>query len=280
MAAECDLAWTLLGQAPQGARDAELLRWSIGCEGETAIQLPWLRARMESGPAPALVVAMSAHRWRRRGSSFTARETLRLGFLALAGGTLLVSGLQLTGSRPDGLRRARAGAFVVPLQLFSSVLGFFTRDVVAGTGMGMLAGTWLSIGLVTLTSRRGRTSDALGLFLRSPASAMLRPSRPRPAASSCSCRPDHDRPALPSAHRDLSTHRKRHVGRRGGLYPASCFCGLEHLRRPGDGTRGRPRRQTLLPVLRMGGRAFGAPEGGLEGQLARVEHEAGVREQL
>jgi uncharacterized protein len=31
-------------------------------------------------------------------------------------------------------------AFVFPLQLVASILGFLARDVVAGTGMGVLAG--------------------------------------------------------------------------------------------------------------------------------------------
>ena len=44
-------------------------------------------------------------------------------------------------------------AFVFPLQLLTSVFGYLARDVVAGTAMGILSGTWLSIGLVLLTNR-------------------------------------------------------------------------------------------------------------------------------
>jgi hypothetical protein len=57
MAAECDMAWTLIGQAAQGARDAELLDVVRACEGETAIQLAWLRGRMKEAAPQALVVA-------------------------------------------------------------------------------------------------------------------------------------------------------------------------------------------------------------------------------
>jgi uncharacterized protein len=46
----------------------------------------------------------------------------------------------------------------------------------AGTGMEILCGTWLSIGLVTLTGEPGATSDALGLFLLLAAVAMLVPA--------------------------------------------------------------------------------------------------------
>jgi uncharacterized protein len=103
---------------------------------------------------------------------------LPLGFLALAGATLLVSGLQL-GWLADSQGKDVALvliAFVFPLQLLTSVFGYLGRDVVAGTGMGVLAGTWLSVGLVMLTSPAGSTSDALGLFLLLASVAMLVPA--------------------------------------------------------------------------------------------------------
>ncbi len=103
---------------------------------------------------------------------------LPLGFLALAAGTLLVSGLQLGWLEPQEGRSVALIllAFVFPLQLVASVFGYLGRDVVAGTGMGLLAGTWLAIALVTLTAPRpGATSDALGLFLLLAGAAMLVP---------------------------------------------------------------------------------------------------------
>lgn len=103
---------------------------------------------------------------------------LPLGFLALAGATLLVSGVQLDWLDPDQGKDVALVliAFVFPLQLTTCVFGFLGRDVVAGTGMGILAGTWLSVGLITLTSAPGSTSDALGLFLLIAAVAMLVPA--------------------------------------------------------------------------------------------------------
>jgi uncharacterized protein len=103
---------------------------------------------------------------------------LALGFLALAGATLLVSGLQLGWLDPPQGRQVALIliAFVFPLQLVTSVLGFLARDVAAGTGMGVLSGTWLSVGLITLTSPAGSTSDALGLFLLLAGVAMLVPA--------------------------------------------------------------------------------------------------------
>ena len=57
MACECDMAWTLVGQAAQGLRDQDLLEVVQACEGETAIQLKWLRTRMKQAAPQALVVA-------------------------------------------------------------------------------------------------------------------------------------------------------------------------------------------------------------------------------
>ena len=57
MAAECDLAWTMIGQAAQGARDHDLLEVVNGCEGETAIQLQWIKTRMKQAAPQVLVVA-------------------------------------------------------------------------------------------------------------------------------------------------------------------------------------------------------------------------------
>ncbi|MEV4199570.1 hypothetical protein [Micromonospora globbae] len=57
MAAECDICWTIVGQAAYGARDRELLAVVRRCEGETAMQLKWLRTRMKQAAPQALVVA-------------------------------------------------------------------------------------------------------------------------------------------------------------------------------------------------------------------------------
>jgi hypothetical protein len=57
MAAEADLAWTVIGQAAQGVRDRALLRVVEECEHETAMQLKWARSRMKEAAPQALVVA-------------------------------------------------------------------------------------------------------------------------------------------------------------------------------------------------------------------------------
>ena len=57
MATECDICWTMVGQAAQGARDGDLLAVVHTCEGETALQITWLKGRMKQAAPQALVVA-------------------------------------------------------------------------------------------------------------------------------------------------------------------------------------------------------------------------------
>jgi hypothetical protein len=57
MAAEVDIAWTVVAQAAQGARDPELLAVTSDCEKETATQLKWLRSQMKEAAPQVLVVA-------------------------------------------------------------------------------------------------------------------------------------------------------------------------------------------------------------------------------
>jgi hypothetical protein len=57
MASECDIAWTMIGQAAQAARDTDLVETVKACEGETATQLKWIKTRMKQAAPQALVVA-------------------------------------------------------------------------------------------------------------------------------------------------------------------------------------------------------------------------------
>lgn len=56
MANACDIAWTVIGQAAQGARDTELLSVVESCEGQTATQIRWLKTRMKQAAPQALLV--------------------------------------------------------------------------------------------------------------------------------------------------------------------------------------------------------------------------------
>jgi succinate-acetate transporter protein len=98
-----------------------------------------------------------------------------LGLFGLAAATLVVSGLQLGwAGKTEG---SKVGliliAFPFLAQLLASIWSALARDGVATTGMGVLALTWLSVGLVLLSSSPGEKSDALGLLLLVSALAML-----------------------------------------------------------------------------------------------------------
>lgn len=56
-AANCDIAWTLIGQAAKGARDDDLGETVEVCETETATQMLWLKTRMKDAAPQALVVS-------------------------------------------------------------------------------------------------------------------------------------------------------------------------------------------------------------------------------
>jgi succinate-acetate transporter protein len=98
-----------------------------------------------------------------------------LGFLGLAGATLVLSGQEL-GAVPvrESLEVALIVLLTAPvLQLVACVFGFLGRDPVAATGMGTLAVTWAAIGAVHALARPGSYSAALGLFLFLASAAML-----------------------------------------------------------------------------------------------------------
>jgi succinate-acetate transporter protein len=204
---------------------------------------------------------------------------LPLGFLALAAGTLVVAGLQLSWLDPSQGKDVALVlvAFVFPLQLVASVFGYLGRDVVAGTGMGVLAGTWLTVGLVALTSPPGSTSETLGLFLLVAALAML-----VPAAAASGGKLVATAVLATTAVRFATT----------GLYELTSaelwqdltgivglFLGALALYAALAMTLEDARRQTVLPLGRRGA-GRDSVGGNLGAQLAQIEREAGVREQL
>ncbi len=204
---------------------------------------------------------------------------LALGFLALGGATLVLSGLQL------GWFAAQESSYVAlalitfgsPLQLLSSIFGFLARDPAAATGMGILAASWLTVGLVKLISAPAATSTVLGVFLVFAGSALLVPAIGAAFGKLV--------PAIvlfTAAARFFLT----------GLYQLSANPSLQYA----AGVVGLVllgvalyaalaleiedvRRKTVLPVLRVGAGKT-AVEGSVGDQMEGVDHEAGVRQQL
>jgi uncharacterized protein len=103
---------------------------------------------------------------------------LPLGFLALFVGTLLLSSLQLHWVPATQRHEIALGllAFTVPLQLIGCLYGFICRDVVASTGLGVLAGTWATLGVTLLSSPPSARSPGLGILLVVAAGALLVPT--------------------------------------------------------------------------------------------------------
>jgi uncharacterized protein len=204
---------------------------------------------------------------------------LPLGFLALAVGTLVLSGLQLGWVAPkEGANVAVVLiAFVFPLQFLAAVLGYLARDAVAGTGMGILAGTWLAVGVVMFRSPPGATSDVLGLLLLASAGAMC-----VPAAGALLGKLVPAAVLLTTAARYAVTGIYELTGDAGWkdaagyvglvLCAVAAYAALAMLVEDVS-------RRTVLPVLRRGaGRE--SMTGNLSDQIRRIEAEAGVREQL
>jgi uncharacterized protein len=203
---------------------------------------------------------------------------LPLGFLALAGGTLLLSGLQLGWIEPAESHTLGLIiiAFVVPLQFLTASFGFLARDVVAGTGMAILSGTWLSIGLVTLTGEPGSTSDALGTLLILSAVAML------VSAAAATGKVVAATLLTATALRFLVTALYELTGSSAWKTTAGvvglALCGLAVYTALAMALE-ESHRRTVLPLLRRetGASAIAAD---LASQVRDIDHEAGVRAQL
>lgn len=204
---------------------------------------------------------------------------LPLGFIALGGASIALSGLQLAWVPTSETHQVAILilVFPVPLQLLASVFGFLARDSVGGTGMGLLAGAWLVTGSLTLDSAAGSTSRTLGLMLFFVAAALMIPTAAATfgkAAAAIVMFGAGGRFALTGIYEFTRKAGWEQISGWWGvglcliaLYAALAF-EIEDTRR-----------RTVFPVGRRGAgrRAF---SGGLADDLADVQHEAGVREQL
>jgi len=143
--------------------------------------------------------------------------------------------------------------------------------------MGIVAGTWLSIGLISLQSPPGSTSGALGLLLLVSALALLVPlsaalsGKLVPAGVLLLAALRYAATAIYQL--DTSTAWKQGAGIVGlALFALAAYTALALTLEDAGGT-------TVLPLLRRGrGRASIA--GNFRDQLQKIEQEAGVREQL
>lgn len=204
---------------------------------------------------------------------------LPLGLLALAPAGLLLSCLQigafsLTEGKTVGLILL---AFAAPLDLIAAVLCFLARDTIGGSALGIFAGAWLASGTVLLSSPPGATSPAFGVFLLAISAAMI-----VLVASAAGSK------AGPAVVMVVGSTRFLLAGLYEltsaiGVAPAAAIVGFvlagtaayTSLATALEDVHGASR----LPIGRRG-RAATAIEGGMAEQLAGLEHEAGVRQQL
>ena len=210
---------------------------------------------------------------------------LALGFLALGGASLLLSGSQLGWF---ALSQTTYVAFVLmafafPLQSLASVLSFIARDSAAATGMGILATSWLVTGLVKYFSPPGSESGVLGVFLIYAGAALFVPATASVFGKLV--------PALvlfTAGVRFLLTGADQLTALAGVQYAASvqyasAIVGLVLMVLAFYAALALDiedvRRKTVLPVLRVGEGKVSV-EGSVEEQIERVQREAGVREQL
>ncbi|MFD0275140.1 GPR1/FUN34/YaaH family transporter [Kitasatospora sp. NPDC127111] len=204
---------------------------------------------------------------------------LPLGFLGLAVATFVLSGLQL-GWVPVGQAHQVALvmlAFAFPAQLIAALYGFLCRDAAAATGMGVLAGTWLTFGLITLAGPPGATSETAGLLLLVAGPVLL-----VPAVAAATSKGVAGIVLFTAALRFLVTGAYQYSGDSGwktaaGVIGAvlAAFAVYAALALELEGQH----RRTVLPTLRRGGSTMAA-QAGTAARVEALAREPGVRGEL
>jgi succinate-acetate transporter protein len=116
---------------------------------------------------------------------------LNLGLSGLGVASLVQSGFDLHWVTRDQSVDVGLILLAVPfvLQVIASVLAYMARDGASGAALGVLATSWLAIGLVHVASPAGHRSGGLGLMLLGSAgmlalaSVSVGASKPLPAAA-------------------------------------------------------------------------------------------------
>jgi succinate-acetate transporter protein len=92
---------------------------------------------------------------------------LTIGMAGLGIASLVQSGLDLGWMAPTEVHKVGLILISVPfvLQLLASVFSYLARDGATGASVGVIATTWLGLGLLEISSRPGQTSTATGLLL-------------------------------------------------------------------------------------------------------------------
>jgi len=204
---------------------------------------------------------------------------LPLGFFAFGVGIVLTSLLDLTVLAPEYGHQVALLllVFPAPLELLAAVFAMLARDPGAGTALAVFAATWTATGLGMILAPPGSTSPVTGTFDMCLTAVLV----------ALACASALGKPALSillglASVRFLCTGLDELLDSQPWAQAAgiiglvitafSLYGGLALLL---EDSRGR----TLLPTGRRG-RARDSIQGGFDAQLAQVEAEAGVRNQL
>jgi hypothetical protein len=205
-------------------------------------------------------------------------SALPLGFFAFAIGMLLL-GCSAIGWIPVSEQKDIGMlliAFVFPLELIATVIAFLSRDTLGATTLGLFTTSWLALGWADHSSPAGSTSITLGIYLFGFATAAfllaLLSIRGKPFFSVL-LGASVARMVLSGVYEIGGWHEWYKIG--GGV-----AIGLAALAMYGGTALGLEDalQRELLPLFRRGG-AQEAFEG-YDAQLARLEAEPGVRQQL
>jgi len=205
---------------------------------------------------------------------------LPLGAFTLVPAGLLLAGLQLgwfSAHDAKSIPLLLLG-FAVPLQLTASLLAFFARDALVGTGFGLFTGVWLAFGLAGLSAGVTGTNHVLGVFFLAVGGlfALLMGGglAGGKAAAGAIILAGSARFILSGLYEITATKGVEHASGIVGLafVGVAAYVGLATLLED-------TAKRRLLPMGRRA-RALAAIDEGLEAQLRQLEHEAGVREQL
>ncbi|MBV8598745.1 MAG: hypothetical protein JO017_07980 [Actinobacteria bacterium] len=205
-------------------------------------------------------------------------SALPLGFYSFSVGMLLL-GTQAIGWIPVAEQKSVGMilvAFVFPLELVATVIAFLARDTLGATTLGLFTTSWLALGWGEIASPPGAKSVATGIYLFGFATVVL-----LLAVMSTLGKPFFSvllgvstaRMVLAGYYQVGGSRIWDHVA--GGVGIGLCVVALY------GGTAlalEDARRRELLPLFRRG--AADQAFQGYEAQLARLETEPGVRQQL
>ena len=202
---------------------------------------------------------------------------LPLGMAGLAIASFVDSGLELHWVKHSQALEIGLILVAVPfiLQLIACVLSYLARDAAAGATLGVLATSWLALGLIHIASPSSRVSGALGLLLLvagacvAVSAVTVGVAKPLPAIVFFSAAA---RFGLSGIYQLSSVSTWEHAAGIVGLVvtglAAYCLLAFELESQ---------NRAAVLPTLRRG-RGAVAIENGSGAQLDQVVHEAGVRQ--